>query len=69
MNTKFSLHVPPNMWREFKKSMLESRMFNEEVIGFFFCQRHQVSKRKVRYIPKSWLFLLLNATNINLLMD
>ncbi|WP_414621591.1 HesA/MoeB/ThiF family protein [Calothrix sp. CCY 0018] len=55
MNTKFCLHVPPNMWREFKKSMLESRMFNEEVIGFFFCQRHQVSKRKVRYIPKTWV--------------
>jgi hypothetical protein len=30
-------------------------MFNEEVIGFLFCQRHQVSKHKIRYIPKSWV--------------
>ncbi|MEO1372952.1 MAG: ThiF family adenylyltransferase [Cyanobacteria bacterium J06635_10] len=55
MNTKISLHIPPKMWSDFQKSMLESRMFNEEVIGFFFCQRHQVSKRKIRYIPKSWV--------------
>ena len=55
MKTKISLHIPPNMWREFKQSMLESRMFNEEVIGFLFCQRHQVSKRKIRYIPKTWV--------------
>ncbi|MEL6460031.1 MAG: hypothetical protein AAFQ91_17560 [Cyanobacteria bacterium J06621_15] len=55
MNTKFSLHIPPKMWSDFQKSMLESRMFNEEVIGFIFCQRHQVSKRNVRYIPKTWV--------------
>ncbi|AFY57355.1 dinucleotide-utilizing enzyme possibly involved in molybdopterin or thiamin biosynthesis [Rivularia sp. PCC 7116] len=55
MNTKFSLHIPPKMWSDFQKSMLSSRMFNEEVIGFLFCQRHQVSKRKVRYIPKTWV--------------
>ena len=28
---------------------------NEEVIGFFFCKRHQVSKHKIRYIPKAWV--------------
>ena len=55
MTTKFSLHIPSKMWSDFQKSMLESRMFNEEVIGFFFCQRHQISKRKIRYIPKSWV--------------
>ncbi|NJO64250.1 MAG: ThiF family adenylyltransferase [Richelia sp. RM2_1_2] len=55
MNTKFSIHIPPKMWSDFQKSMLESRMFNEEVIGFLFCQRHQISKRKIRYIPKTWV--------------
>ncbi|MGB3653509.1 MAG: ThiF family adenylyltransferase [Rivularia sp. (in: cyanobacteria)] len=55
MNTRFSLHIPPKMWFDFQKSMLESRMFNEEVIGFLFCQRHQLSKRKIRYIPKTWV--------------
>ncbi|MUG97235.1 ThiF family adenylyltransferase [Scytonema sp. UIC 10036] len=53
--TTISFHVPPKMWSEFQESMLKSRMFNEEVIGFFFCQRHQVSKRKIRYIPKTWV--------------
>ncbi|MEA5596719.1 ThiF family adenylyltransferase [Rivularia sp. UHCC 0363] len=55
MNTKISLHIPPKMWSDFQKSMLNSRMFNEEVIGFLFCQRHQISKRKIRYIPKTWV--------------
>ncbi|GAA6622095.1 HesA/MoeB/ThiF family protein [Scytonema sp. NUACC26] len=53
--TTISFHVPPKMWSEFQESMLKSRIFNEEVIGFFFCQRHQVSKRKIRYIPKTWV--------------
>ncbi len=53
--TAISLHIPPKMWSEFQKSMFESRMLNEEVIGFLFCQRHQVSKRKIRYIPKTWV--------------
>lgn len=55
MNTKFSLHIPPKMWCDFQKSMLESRVFNEEVIGFLFCQPYQFSKRKIRYIPKTWV--------------
>jgi molybdopterin-synthase adenylyltransferase len=50
-----SLHIPPKMWSEFQKSMLKSRMFNEEVIGFLFCQRQEVSKHKIRYIPKTWV--------------
>ncbi|MBO3460367.1 ThiF family adenylyltransferase [Aetokthonos hydrillicola Thurmond2011] len=50
-----SVHVAPKMWSEFRESMVQSRMFNEEVIGFLFCQRHQVSKRKFRYIPKTWV--------------
>ncbi|MDF5722352.1 MAG: ThiF family adenylyltransferase [Rhizonema sp. PD37] len=49
-----SLHIPPKMWCDFQKSMVKSRMFNEEVIGFFFCQGHQ-SKHKIRYIPKTWV--------------
>ncbi|MDF5718312.1 MAG: ThiF family adenylyltransferase [Rhizonema sp. NSF051] len=54
-SSAISLHIPPKMWCDFQKSMVKSRMFNEEVIGFFFCQRHQVSERKVRYIPKTWV--------------
>ncbi|AFZ01452.1 HesA/MoeB/ThiF family protein [Calothrix sp. PCC 6303] len=54
-STAISLHIPPKMWSEFRESMLKSRMFNEEVIGFLFCQRHQVSKSKIRYIPKTWV--------------
>jgi molybdopterin-synthase adenylyltransferase len=54
-STGISLHIPPKMWSEFQESMLKSRIFNEEVIGFLFCQRHQISKRKIRYIPKTWV--------------
>ncbi|MBW4592507.1 MAG: ThiF family adenylyltransferase [Brasilonema angustatum HA4187-MV1] len=54
-SAEVSLHIPPKMWSEFRDSMLKSRMFNEEVIGFFFCQRHQVFKNKIRYIPKTWV--------------
>ena len=54
-NTVISLHIPPKMWSEFQESMLKCRSFNEEVIGFLFCQRHQVSKRKIRYLPKTWI--------------
>lgn len=50
-----SLHIPPRMWCDFRKSMLKDRSFNEEVIGFLFCQRHQVSKHKIRYIPRNWV--------------
>lgn len=50
-----SVHVPSQMWNEFSKSMLKCRRVNEEVIGFLFCRRHQVSKRKVRYIPQTWV--------------
>ncbi len=55
MNTKISLHIPPKMWSDFQKAMLESRIFHEEVIGFLFCQRHQISKRQIRYIPQTWV--------------
>ena len=54
-NTTISLYIPPKMWSDFQKSMLKCRSFNEEVIGFLFCQRHQVSKRKTRYFPKTWV--------------
>ncbi|WP_414584868.1 HesA/MoeB/ThiF family protein [Scytonema sp. PCC 10023] len=54
-SAEISLHIPPKMWSEFRYSMLKSRMFNEEVIGFLFCQRHQVLKHKIRYIPKTWV--------------
>ena len=53
--TEFSLHIPPKMWSNFRAAMLESRLLNEEVIGFLFCQRHQVSDDKIRCIPKSWV--------------
>jgi ThiF family len=54
-SVEYFLHIPPKMWQEFRQSMLDCRNFNEEVIGFFFCKRHQISKRKVRYIPKAWI--------------
>jgi len=49
------LHIPPKMWQEFRSAMLKYQQYNEEVIGFLFCQRHQVSKNKIRYIPKAWI--------------
>ncbi len=52
---EYLLHIPPKMWQEFCKSMLESRNINEEVIGFFFCKSHQISQLKIRYIPKAWV--------------
>jgi len=52
---KVSLHIPPRMWHQIYRALLESRINNEEVIAFLFCKRHQVSKQKVRYLPKSWV--------------
>lgn len=52
---EYLLHIPPRMWHKFCKTMLESRNINEEVIGFFFCKSHQISKLKIRYIPKAWV--------------
>ena len=49
------LHIPPRMWHRFREAMLEARFANEEVIGFFFCTRHQVSKSKIRFLPKAWV--------------
>lgn len=51
----FSLHISPQMWQKFSEAMLTARSYNEEVIGFFFCQRQQITKNKFRYIPKSWV--------------
>ncbi len=50
-----SLHIPPAIWQNFCQSMLQARRNDEEVIGFFFCQRHQISKHQVRYFPKDWV--------------
>ncbi|AFZ11556.1 UBA/THIF-type NAD/FAD binding protein [Crinalium epipsammum PCC 9333] len=52
---KISLHIPPQMWYQFRQVMQKARKTNEEVIGFFFCKRHQLSKHQVRYLPKSWV--------------
>jgi hypothetical protein len=44
------------MWQQFRQAMLQARNCDrEEVIGFFFCQRHQLSKHHIRYIPKTWV--------------
>ena len=53
--SKFSLQIPPLMWHQFRQSMQQARHTNEEVIGFLFCQRHQISKHQVRYFPKTWV--------------
>jgi molybdopterin-synthase adenylyltransferase len=50
-----SLHIPPQMWNEFQTSLRKCRAFDEEVIGFFFCQREQISRERIRYIPKTWV--------------
>lgn len=52
---QISLHLPPQMWHQFSQAMSDARQTNEEVIGFFFCKRHQVSKQKVRYLPQAWV--------------
>ena len=52
---QISLHIPPKMWHQFYRAMSDARTTNEEVIGFLFCKRHQVSKQKVRYLPQSWV--------------
>lgn len=49
------LHIPPIIWQEFRQAMLKARQDKEEVIGFLFCQRQQISKRKLRYFPLSWI--------------
>lgn len=54
-NVDISLHIPPQTWYQFRQAMQKMRCHNEEVIGFFFCQRHQLSKRKIRYVPKAWV--------------
>ena len=50
-----SLHVPPLMWKQFRSAMLAACQDKEEVIGFFFCQRFPISKKKIRYVPKAWV--------------
>lgn len=52
---EFSLHIPPKMWSDFRQAMLKSRLYNEEVIGFLFCQHQEVYPGKIRYIPKTWV--------------
>ena len=49
------LHIPPLMWKLFRVAMLNARQAREEVIGFFFCQRYQLSNKKIRYVPKAWV--------------
>lgn len=60
MNTKRKfpeslLHIPPAMWKKFHNAMLQERQAREEVMGFLFCSRQQLSKRKIRYIPQAWV--------------
>ena len=54
-SSKISLHVPPAMWHQFRETMLKARTKNEEVIGFFFCKRHKISQRQIRYLPETWV--------------
>lgn len=48
------LHIPPAMWNKFRNAMLGVRQGEEEVIGFFFCQRQQLTDN-VRYVPVAWV--------------
>jgi hypothetical protein len=52
---EISVTIPPLMWKQFRQAMLDARQDREEVIGFFFAQRQQLSRKKVRYIPQAWV--------------
>jgi hypothetical protein len=54
-SSEISLHVPPLTWNSFRQAMLSARNSHEEVIGFLFCQRHQISKHQIRYFPQDWI--------------
>jgi len=54
-NANISLHIPPLMWQSFCAAMKQAQTTGEEVIGFFFCKRHTVSKREIRYLPQKWV--------------
>lgn len=61
---EYLLHIPPKMWQDFCQNMLKARNINEEVIGFFFCRSHHISKLKIRYIPKAWVVPLQDCYEI-----
>lgn len=52
---QYTLHIPSKTWSEFRQAMLESRRKHEEVIGFLFCQRHEVKKNQIRFFPRYWV--------------
>lgn len=52
---KQSLHIPPQMWDNFRTTMLKNQSKNQEIIGFLLCERHHLSQAEIRYIPKVWL--------------
>jgi hypothetical protein len=52
---EISLHIPPQMWHQFSQAMLAARTQQEEVIGFLFCERHQISQQKIRYFARTWV--------------
>ena len=49
------LHIFPPTWKSFHQAMLNSRQQREEVIGFLFCKRYQLSKKIIRYVPQAWV--------------
>jgi hypothetical protein len=55
LSTKVLLHIFPPIWHSFRQAMLDSRQQREEVIGFLFCKRHQLSKKTIRYVPQAWV--------------
>jgi hypothetical protein len=57
MNQKphFLLTVPTPTWARFREALLAARVDREEVIGFFFCTRHKVSRHLWRLLPKVWV--------------
>lgn len=54
-NTEISLHIPPLMWQQLRRSMIDARSHHEETIGFLFCSRDKVSTDRLRYLPKTWV--------------
>ncbi|MDJ0597485.1 MAG: ThiF family adenylyltransferase [Crocosphaera sp.] len=49
------VQIPPIIWLAFRQAMLQGKKDNSEVIGFLFCERYLISKKKMRYIPKVWI--------------
>jgi hypothetical protein len=54
-DNKVFLSVPPQIWNDFRNTLLAMRSGHEEVIGFFFCTRHVLPNGSLRLLPRAWV--------------